>query len=89
MTSCSVTLNERPVRLLWISDARRADSTLASRLLSLRLEAAIYALHRRQRETREESRGDKPFLILLMSSLCFDSLCRRNCSCGRHSSGLR
>lgn len=44
-TSCSVTRNERPVRRLWISDARRADSTRASRLRSLRRDAAMYALN--------------------------------------------
>jgi hypothetical protein len=40
-TSDSVTLNARPVRRLWISDALRADSILASRLLSLLREAAM------------------------------------------------
>ena len=44
MTSCSVTRSDRPVRRLWISDARRADSTRASRLRSLLRDAAIYAL---------------------------------------------
>jgi len=42
-TSCSVTRNDRPVRRLWISEALRADSTRASKLLSLLLEAAMYA----------------------------------------------
>lgn len=32
------------MRRLWISEARRADSTLASKLRSLRREAAMYAL---------------------------------------------
>lgn len=44
MTSCSVTRNDLPVRFLCISDARRADSTRASRERSLLREAAMYAL---------------------------------------------
>lgn len=44
MTSCSVTRNDLPVRRLCISEALLADSTRASRLRSLLLEAAMYAL---------------------------------------------
>jgi hypothetical protein len=46
------------VRRLWISEARLADSTRASRLRSLLLEAAIYALRhasiRYQKQTEHE-----------------------------------
>jgi hypothetical protein len=47
-----VTRNERPVLRLWISDALLADSIRASRLRSLLLEAAMYALNRNQYKDR-------------------------------------
>lgn len=71
MTSCSVTRNERPVRLLCISDARRADSTLASRLRSLLLDAAIYALRTDQQYSgsNTDRRCYEPLLVLLVGPL--------------------
>ena len=85
MTSCSVTLSDRPVRRLWISDALRADSTLASRLLSLLLEAAMYALSKCQWRRAKQVWGNRPFLILFMRPLRLDSLCGRHSSCRRHA----
>jgi hypothetical protein len=73
------------VRRLWISEARRADSTRASRLRSLLLEAAIYALrywsvHRH----KDRSLKDQPLLVLLVSALCLHGFHRRECTRGRH-----
>ena len=86
MTSCSVTRSERPVRRLWISEARRADSTLASRLRSLLREAAIYALrfwsvHR----PKDEILKNQPLLVLLMGALRLHGFHRRECTSRRHA----
>ena len=84
-TSCSVTRSERPVRRLWISDARLADSTLASRLRSLLLEAAMYALYLDENMFQMMRENDAiPLLVFFVSPFGLDSLCRRNGSLGRH-----
>jgi len=76
------------VRRLCISEARRADSTLASKLRSLLLDAAVYALRygqplRQKRRLKDSS----PLLVLFMRSLCLDSLDRRENSARRRHLG--
>jgi hypothetical protein len=58
------------VRRLWISEARRADSKRASRLRSLRRDAAIYALYElRQLQSLKGMDRRIPLLVLFVRAL--------------------
>ena len=77
MAICSVIPKGCPVLRLWISDARRAELTLAGKIRSLRLDAALYALIYDQSSNQgPEIPCSVPLLVLLVLFLCLENLCR-------------